>query len=61
MDDASQSVALQGGHDTDGPATASADDSAFREGLGWRVLDPQGNVVDAGPVMVMNLTSQMQE
>ena len=29
--------------------------------IGWRVLDPDGNVVDSGPVSVAELTSEMKE
>ena len=29
------------------------------EEIGWRILDPDGNVVDSGPVTTAHMTSEM--
>ena len=48
-----------------GPGTwnddGTPDTTAFDAGIGWRVLDPEGNVVASGPIMVMESVAQVEE
>jgi hypothetical protein len=29
--------------------------------LGWRIVDPDGNIVDSGPITIAEMTSELAE
>ena len=33
--------------------------TATIEDIGWQVIDPDGNIVDSGPISVAHMTSEM--
>jgi hypothetical protein len=43
----------------DGQSDEQAGEVPAGEPVGWRVIDPDGNVVDSGPGMVLEMVTEM--